>query len=56
MTDDQPTERNMFARGAAAKARRHGRLLVALGATTRPEPEDPPADKGEREEPPAPAA
>jgi hypothetical protein len=54
---EQPVdERDLFQRHGQAKARQHGRLLVALGAVTERKPDDEPGDEGEREEPRTPAA
>jgi hypothetical protein len=56
VTNEPDDGRDMFVRGAAAKARRHGRLLTALGAVNERDPDDQAGDEGEREPPQAPAA
>jgi hypothetical protein len=54
MTGD-PDESDIFRQHAESKACRHGRLLVALGVATGPEPDDQPRED-EREQPDEPAA
>jgi hypothetical protein len=56
MTDEPDDERNLFTRGAAAKAARHRGLLVALGVAVEREPDGQAGDEGEREVPRTPAA
>jgi hypothetical protein len=52
---DTAYEVAILRRSAEQKARRHARLLVALGIATEPEPDDQPGDDAERKPPSAPA-
>jgi hypothetical protein len=54
---EQPDEFGIFRQDAESKARRHHRLLVALGVATEPESKASQGDAGEeRERPDEPAA
>jgi hypothetical protein len=49
MTDDEPDEFAIFRRHAENKARRHGRLLIALGVVAAEAEPDDPRREDERE-------